>query len=288
MTNSPTNATIASRRAYWAEQMELGYQMVQQLLAFPVNECGEPFASIPAAAQSAGVEMQFSDSKIAGDLERVFFIRESLVGDVIDIGREMNDRGWILKIEDGFRSLEMQGSLVRKPEVFDAILQKCLWEKAGQMPSPEFVFRRAIVMVANIPKVGTHMSGSAIDISVLHRDDGSEVWRGGPYLEVSERTPMRSPFVSDQELQNRLEITAMLESHGFMHFPFEFWHYNKGDAGDHILNRKSEPARFGPVDWNPQSNEVSPVADPMSPLNPIPVIEQEITAAMQRADRYPE
>ncbi|MCA9173652.1 MAG: hypothetical protein KDB14_04125 [Planctomycetales bacterium] len=275
----------AERRRYWTEQMELGYQMVEQLLAFPVAECGEAFASIPDAAERAGIEMAFSDTKIVGDLDRVFYMRESLVDDVIAIGRDMNERGWILKIEDGFRSLEMQGTLVRKPAVFDAILQKCLWELGGDMPSVEFVFRRSIVMVANIPKIGTHMSGSAIDISVLRRDDGQEVWRGGPYLEVSEKTPMRSPFISADELQNRLEITAMMEKHGLMHFPYEFWHFNKGDAGDHILNHIAEPCRFGPVNWDPGTNRVTPVADPLTPLNPLPQIEREIEAAMQRLGR---
>lgn len=271
-----------ARRDYWTEQMELGYEMVEQLLAFPVDECGEAFASIPEVAEAAGTEILFSTSKIAGDLDRVFYLRESLVGDVIAIAREMHERGWILKIEDGFRSLEMQRSLVRKPVVFDAILQKCIWENGGEVPSVEFVFRRAIVMVANIPKVGTHMSGSAIDISVFRREDGREVWRGGPYLEVSEKTPMRSPFITSEELQSRLEITTLMESHGFMHFPYEFWHFNKGDAGDHILHGKPEPARYGPVNWNPRTNEVTPVNDPMNPLNPLPQMEKEIAAAMDR------
>ena len=68
MTGSDQNA----RRAYWTEQMELGYEMVEQLLTHPVEECGETFASIPAAVQDAGVEMLFSDSKIVGNLDRVF------------------------------------------------------------------------------------------------------------------------------------------------------------------------------------------------------------------------
>lgn len=262
--------------------MELGYGMVEELLAFPVEECGESFAAIPAAAEAAGVEIQFSGTKIAGDLDRIFYLRKSLVADVISIGREMNRRGWILKLEEGFRTLDMQRALVRKPSVFDSILRRCIWENSGELPAVEFVFRRAIVMVANIPKIGTHMSGSAIDISVFRRDDGSEIPRGGPYIEVSEKTPMRSPFITAEELQNRLEITALMESHGFMHFPYEFWHYNKGDAGDHILNHRTDPARYGPVNWNPDTNEVSPVTDPLSPLNPLPQIEKEIGAAMAR------
>jgi D-alanyl-D-alanine dipeptidase len=273
----------AARRAYWAEQMQLGYELVQKVLPFEVRECGEGFASLRDAAEKSGVEILFSDSKIAGELDRVYFMRESLVQKVMTAGRAMNQRGWILKIEDGFRSLEMQGQLVRKPELFDAILRKCIWENGGELPPVEMVFRRAIVLIANIPKIGTHMSGSAIDVSVFRREDGSEVWRGNPYLEMSERTPMRSPFVEPESLANRLEITAMLEAHGFVHFPFEFWHFNQGDAMGHILTGQRAPARFGPVHWDPRTNRVTAVDDPLSPLNPLPVIEREIAAALERA-----
>lgn len=276
------NNDEAARRAYWAEQMEQGYAIVQKLIEFPVNECGERFASIPDAATDANVEMLFSTSKIAGDLDRVYFLRESLVRDVITIGREMNERGWILKIEDGFRSLDMQRQLVRKPSVFDTVLKKCIWELGGEIPSTEMMFRRAIVLTANMPKIGAHMSGSAIDISVFRRDDGTEVWRGYPYLEMSECTPMRSSFVAPEHVATRLEIAGMMEKHGFIHFPFEFWHFDKDDAGMHILTGNPAPCRFGPVNWDPRSNEVTPVPDPLTLLNPLPVIEKEIAAALER------
>lgn len=273
----------AARRAYWAEQMQQGYDLIQHVLPFPVQECGEPFASLRDAAESAGVEMLFSESKIAGGLDRIFFMRESLVKKVVAAGRQMNDRGWILKIEDGYRSLQMQGELVRKPEVFDAILQKCIWEYGGEIPPVELVSRRAIVLIANIPKIGTHMSGSAIDVSVFNRDDGTEVWRGNPYLEMSERTPMRSPFVEPQWLANRLAITEALEAHGFIHFPFEFWHFNQDDALGHVVRGTPGPARFGAVDWDPATNRVTPCDDPLRPLNPLEVIQREIDAALTRA-----
>jgi D-alanyl-D-alanine dipeptidase len=272
----------AARRAYWADQMEQGYEIVQKLIEFPVNECGERFASLPEAAAAANVEMLFSTSKIAGELERVYFMRESLVHDVVTIGREMNERGWILKIEDCFRSLDMQRQLVRKPSVFDNVLKKCIWELGGAIPTTEMMFRRAIVLTANMPKIGAHMSGSAIDISVFHRDDGTEVWRGYPYLEMSEGTPMRSPFVAPEHVTTRLEIAAMMEKHGFIHFPFEFWHFDKDDAGMHILTGNPAPCRFGPVNWNPQTNEVTPVENPLELLNPLSVIETEIAAALER------
>ncbi|MFO0871444.1 MAG: M15 family metallopeptidase [Pirellulales bacterium] len=279
------NGPDADRRAYWARQMQAGYDLVQQVLPFPVVECLEPLVSIPEAAAAAGVEMLFSTSKIAGDLDRVFFIRRGLIDDVITVGRQMNERGWILKIEDGYRSLEMQSQLVRKPELFDAILAKCIWEYGGELPPAELVFRRAIVLIANIPKIGTHMSASAIDVSVFRRDDGSEVWRGNPYLEMSERTPMRSPFVEPEALANRLAITEMLEAQGFVHFPFEFWHFNKSDAMGELLSGRRGPAKYGPVHWNPTTNEVTACTDPLAPLNPLPVIEREIAAARARAEQ---
>ena len=278
-------ADDAARRAYWAESMQQGFELIQRVIPFEVQECDEGFASIVDAAESAGVEMLFSTSKIAGELNRVYFMRESLVREVINVGRDMNERGWILKVEDGYRSLEMQSQLVRKPELFDAILNKCIWENGGTLPPVELVFRRALVLIANIPKIGTHMSGSAIDISVFRRDDGTEVWRGNPYLEMSERTPMRSPFIEPEVLENRLAITALVETRGWVHFPFEFWHFNQGDAMGHVLRGLPAPARFGPVHWDPATNKVTRVTDPLTPLNPLPVIEREIEAAVERAKK---
>jgi D-alanyl-D-alanine dipeptidase len=211
-------------------------------------------------------------------------VREGLIPDIIAIGRDMNRRGWILKIEDAFRSLEMQRRLVRTPGLFDAIVARCVWELGGATPAPDFVFRRAIVMVANIPKIGTHMSASAIDVSVLRRDDGREVWRGDGYPHISERTPMRSPFIEPEALVSRLAITALMEAHGFRHYPFEFWHYSKGDAIAHLVSDDPRPARYGPIDWNPRTGAIEPVADAFTPLNPLDVIEREIAAAVSRRE----
>jgi zinc D-Ala-D-Ala dipeptidase len=136
-----------------------------------------------------------------------------------------------------------------------------------------------------MPKIGAHMSGSAIDISVFRRDDGTEVWRGFPYLEMSEHTPMRSPFVAPEHIATRLDICAMMEKHGFIHFPFEFWHFDKDDAGMHILTGNPAPCRFGPVNWDPRTNEVTPVENPLELLNPLSVIEKEIAAALERSWR---
>jgi len=129
--------------------------------------------------------------------------------------------------------------------------------------------------------VGTHCVGSAIDISVLALEGGAEVDRGAPYLEISERTPMDSPFVSAEARENRAEITDLMARHGFSTYPFEFWHYNAGDAYEELLSGRGGPARYGPVDLDPESGEVRPIADAATPLNS----EAEIAALMAEARR---
>jgi D-alanyl-D-alanine dipeptidase len=275
----------AARVAFWIEYMERSHALAEAIIRHPLQESGEGFASMPAAAEAAGVDVRFSTTRLAGQFERLFFIRESLIPDLMNIGRDMNARGWLLKIEDGYRTRQMQTALGRTPAVFDRIVHSCIRECGGTRPSVELVFRRAMVLVANVPLTGTHMAGAAVDISVLRRDDGSEVWRGKPYLEMSEYTPMDSPFVNEEERRNRQEITRMMERHGFLHYPGEFWHYNKGDSLYQIQAKSGLPGRYGPVDWDPATNAATPYADPRGLLTPLDVLEPLIQQAMQRLGR---
>ena len=272
----------AARVAFWVEYMEQSYALTEAIMRHPLQESREGFASIRAAAEAAGVEVRFSTTQLAGTFERLFVIRESLIPDLMAIARDMNARGWLLKIEDGYRTREMQTALGRAPAVFDRIVQSCIRECGGRRPPVELVSRRAMVLVANVPVTGTHMAGAAVDISVLRRADGAEVWRGKPYLEMSEYTPMNSPFVSAEERHNRQEITRVMERHGFLHYPGEFWHYNKGDSLYQIQARTGQPGRYGPVDWEPATNRVTPYGDPLGVLTPLETLESLVQQSLVR------
>ena len=181
------------------------------------------------------------------------------------------------------RTRKIQKYLGLTPKVFDAVLQRVMWELEGKVPSPEFMFRRCSALVATVPKFATHMSGSAIDISVMNRNDPAlEVDRGGPYIELSELTPMDSPFVSGVGQRHRNQITALMRDCGFVEYPWEFWHYSSGDAYDQFLRKTGKPAIYGAVDWDPVTNVVTPMADATAPLNSEEEIRTEIEAALQR------
>lgn len=278
--NSETN--LKARREYWAESMEQAYGFMQKMQASPVVECGEKLVSMVDAAQGAGVEVTFSQRPHVEGLPRLFYLREGLIGDFLAIAEKMNSLGWVLHVEDAFRNRQMQRGLGLAENTFGIILDRVRWELDGQQPDAELMFRRCTALIATCPKIGTHMSGSAIDISVFSRSDGKEISRGKPYLEMSELTPMRSPFVDEQGRKNRDKITSVMEEHGFMAYPFEFWHYSKGDAyAAYLGNDDAAVAKYGPVDLDMQTGKTTPIESPEKPLITLAEIQQKIEKAIQ-------
>jgi D-alanyl-D-alanine dipeptidase len=282
MTNQSDNE---ARRAYWAAQMDEAHAFMLQIRQYPVAECGEPLVSMVDAVRGTGIEVNFSDRPHVQGLPRLYWLRAGLIDSFLACARAMNERGWLLKVEDALRTMTMQKFLARAPYTFDVVVERLLWEGNRTLPPVDLVMRRIGALVAAAPKVGTHMSGSAIDISVLNRASGQEVDRGRPYLEMSELTPMTSPFVSAEAQANRQAITALMAQHGFVTYPWEFWHYNQGDAYDHYLNRTGQPARYGAVNVSLIDGTVEAIADPLTPLNTYEEIESELKQALARREK---
>ena len=270
-----------SARAYWAQQMDKAYEFMMRAAGYPVQECGEPLVSLRDAVADASVEVEFAETKVVDDFDRLFYLRQGLIGDFVDVAEQMNRRGWILKVEDAYRTPLIQKKLACKSNVFDVILKVVMWETKGQTPDLDLMIRRQASLTASSAKVGTHISATAMDISVLNRDTGDELDRGGPYIEISELTPMDSPFVSGHARLNRDRITEVMNSRGFLAYPYEFWHYNKGDAYCEMLNETGKPARYGPVDYDVATGTVTPIEDPTARLNSPAELEQELARALK-------
>ena len=70
--------------------------------------------------------------------------------------------------------------------------------------------------------------------------------------------------------------------HGFVAYPWEFWHYSSGDAYEQVLGKTGRPAIYGAVECDPQTLQVRPLAHPEQPLNSVDEIRAEIDAALAR------
>ena len=264
--------------------MEAAYRFMLAVQEHPAAESGEPLRSIPDAVRAAGVKVLFSPLPHVRGLPRLFYLRAGLMADFTAAAGEMNARGWALKVEDAYRTREMQKYNALRPEIFPVVLEKARWELGGKEPDLGLFRRRLAALIAMNPRVGTHCSGSAVDVSVVALDGGAEVDRGAPYLEVSEKTPMGSPFVSREAAGNRQTITALMARHGFRTYPFEFWHYNKGDAYDEYLGGTGRPARYGPVDFDAATGAVMRMENAGAPLNSDEELLRLIHQAMDRKE----
>lgn len=271
-----------ARRSYWSETMDVAYGFMRHMLEYPVKECGEALVSLVETVAAEGVDVVFSQSRIANQVARQFYLRSGLIPDFLGVARAMKQRGWMLKVEDGFRSRDMQRHIALDENVLDAVLKKVAWEKRGNIPAPEFFFERLTCLIATCPKIGTHMSGSAIDISVLRAEDGSEVGRGAAYLELSELTPMKSPFISAEATRNRYEISDIMRRHGFIAYPYEFWHYSAGDAYAEYLIGSGNPARYGAIECDLSSGRTTPILNARESLHSMEDIRKHIDLALAR------
>jgi len=152
------------RRAYWTAQLEEAYAFMDAVKDVPYEDCGEVLVSLRDAVRDAGVEVAFSEKPVGNNRERLFYMREGLIEYFAAVAREMNERGWVLKVEDGYRTVAIQTELGMQPNVFPTIVRKIIWEEGGKIPPLDKIFRRLTCLVATSPRIGTHMSGSAMDI----------------------------------------------------------------------------------------------------------------------------
>lgn len=246
--------------------MEMGYKFMTEILHYDVCDNREKLLYIPDYAKKAKVKIIFSKKKRTQVSFPLFYLREGIMKRFLCAAEEMNRQGWIMKIEDAFRTRQMQNPLNRTAETLKAIIKIILWETGGKIPDSEFIFRRLTVLIAAIPKIATHMSGSAVDISVFSMKTGNEIDRGAQYLEMNEKTFMNSIFISEKARKNRQMITDIMEKYGFYAYPFEFWHYSSGDAFAQYLSKSGMPGVYGPVDLVDSSGRVSPIKNPEKPL----------------------
>lgn len=270
----------AARRAYWAKSMEAAADFMHRLAECPVNECGEELVPLPEAAARAGVEMTFSERPHFAGGPRLFYLRAGLTDALMTVGRQLNDRGWALHVEDAYRTVAMQRDGWLNAGLFGAILEQVKWELDGRAPDAALLHRRMEALLALSPRVGAHMSGSAVDVSVYRLQDGTEVDRGGPYPTMSEVTPMDSPWVGAEARAHRDAIRGGFERCGFLAYPWEFWHFNQGDIYEQILRGDARRARYGPVHFDPATGRIEPVEHPEEPLVPVEEIDRMIRAAL--------
>ena len=81
----------------------------------PAPPAHEPLLPLQDAAKNLNVH--FSTILLGGQFPHQFFLRQGLIKNFQQVAKAMNDRGWILHVEDGYRTPAMQRGLSQEDAV---------------------------------------------------------------------------------------------------------------------------------------------------------------------------
>lgn len=280
-TISPKEFATVSQQAcaYWLQSLADGARFMAAASEHPLAECLEPLVSIEEAVARTGAPIVCLDSPHPVGRARDHRIRRGNLEPLLAVSRDLHAQGFMLVVEDALRSPQTQR---------DAAASRLLARRVGEMlacADPKAGDRKIVERLGTIcaatPITAGHVAGAAVDVSV-RRADGSELDRGAVYLDLSERMPMSSPFVEAEQARARELITAAMARQGFIAYPFEFWHYSRGDVLAALASGSSDPAIYGPV-HAAADGSVTPVDDLQAPLGDPAVLVSAVRAAICEA-----
>jgi D-alanyl-D-alanine dipeptidase len=248
---------------YWIDALDEATRIMAVAHRHPVDECLEPVVPIAAGAEAAGVRIVCLATPHPSGRARDHRVRRSVLRPLLKAAAEFADQGYMLVVEDALRTVDAQRETAASP-VIVATLAGVLAQADPDATDEQLVARLAAIVAAT-PKTAGHVAGAAVDITV--RDaDGQALDRGGPYLDLSARMPMASPFLTEEQRDVRAFITGVMARSGLVAYPAEFWHYSRGDSLAAAALGTVEPAVYGPVRVAPDG-QVTPVEDVDAPLN---------------------
>lgn len=116
-----------------------------------------------------------------------------------DVQTELETVGLGLKVWDGFRPLAAQ------------------WKFWELVPDERYV--------SDPRKGGRHTRGTAVDLTLIS-NDGQELLMPSDFDDFSEKAHRDYMETSDEAIKNREFLREVMERHGFIGLPTEWWHFD--------------------------------------------------------------
>lgn len=128
------------------------------------------------------------------------FLRRPVAEKLCDAQREFNRMGFGLKIYDAYRPLSVQREMW------------AIYPHEGY--------------VANPAKGSRHNRGAAVDVTLINLKDRKELLMPSAYDEFSEKAHRDFSDTSGEAIRNRNLLERVMEKHGFIGLPTEWWHFD--------------------------------------------------------------
>jgi len=131
------------------------------------------------------------------------FVHKDVAAALQNIQKELAAEGLGLKIYDGYRPLSVQAAM---------------W---NAVPDERYVSDPT-------KSRGRHTRGIAVDVTLVD-SKGNELKMPTTYDEFTEKAHRDSRDWSEEERKNSLKLEAVMKKHGFLAFPYEWWHFDFRD-----------------------------------------------------------
>jgi len=200
----------------------------------PVQECGEELVD---SRTLTGLVVTEHDAPRSAAYP--FFVRRSL-GERLQQAQAGLPTGLRLLIMEGYRPYDLQ-------ELYFTNHQRRLMDADPELTG-ETAFMAASQFVSP-PDVAPHVSGAAVDLTLLAQD-GEPLDMGTPVDASPEESNGACYFAADTisavARENRTILASALEGAGLVNYPTEWWHWSYGDRY-WALTLARPHAIFGPV-----------------------------------------
>lgn len=135
-------------------------------------------------------------------------LRREAASNLKAVQKELHGMGLGLKIFDGYRPLAVQ----RK-----------MW---AVFPNPGFV--------ADPAKGSRHNRGAAVDLTLI-RLDGTELQMPTPFDDFTAKAGRNCMDLPAEAIKNRELLERVMQQHGFIGLPTEWWHFDLVNANDYPI-----------------------------------------------------
>ena len=221
----------------------------QEVIAtVPIRESSDKMVFLPELFQEHGLPLSLSDipfNKACGewaDKPRVFWIRESMANRLLILAGAISEVDLLFYIEDAFRPVGVQEGLFKR---------RVEWIQ-NEHPGWEWgkVLLEAKSKTAVSPRLASHKSGAAIDITLRRISDGFPLDLGNKYPEGGALVAVDCPFVTAEQWQTRQIFSNSFLMAGFAIYDGEDWHASYQDnlagvSNGNVIDRYV--AKYGPI-----------------------------------------
>jgi D-alanyl-D-alanine dipeptidase len=223
----------------------------------PIRECHEHLVNFENIAAMQDVEVIFNAISTSTGQQKLFMLREGLIGPVLSAIKDFNKLNLIPKIEYMYRRLEDQKAQYER--------SVRTWKDKLPNANNEDVLKIAGIFVASTPSTAGHLSGAAIDITLVDKNL-KPIDMGVPYIYPGPESATRYPKISMEAKRNREILLDIMEQHGFANYPYEYWHFCMGDKISSRVQGKRF-AKYGPVVYDSTNNKTMPVVNADIPFD---------------------